>query len=408
MPDDSDLTRRPRASGSGHVWFSRRYHGGTGVTVCSVANREHLEIFKQGLFAWNDYRYGARDLLPDLKGADLGGRDLREYDLRDADLRGANLAGCGLVQATLTNANLSGADLTEAVLHRAVLLGANASRAKFCRAVMRDVQMVGINLENAQLQHTDLVHARIMSGRCASASFANADLRGAALNQTDFAGCVFTGADLSHTSANEACFAAAKLDGARVYGISVWDVDLTGATQNELIITRKDQPPISVDNLEVAQFIYLLLNNAKLRSVIEAITSKVVLILGPFANERKKVLDDIRAALRRLDFLPVLFDFEKPASKDLTGTIETLARMARFIIADISDPASVPHELATIVPMLRTTPILPLKEVGSPTYSMFYDLAAYPWVLPVHEYTDPAQLLRELPGLIEVAESRRA
>jgi len=88
----------------------------------------------------------------------------------------------------------------------------------------------------------------------------------------------------------------------------------------------------------VAQFIYLLLNNEKIRSVIDSITSKVVVILGRFTPERKAILDAIRDELRKRDYLPALFDFEKPASKDLTGTISTLANMARFIIADLTDP----------------------------------------------------------------------
>jgi len=53
-----------------------------------------------------------------------------------------------------------------------------------------------------------------------------------------------------------------------------------------LIITDDNEPTITVDNLEVAQFIYLLLNNQKIRDVIDTITSKVVLILGRvYANE---------------------------------------------------------------------------------------------------------------------------
>jgi hypothetical protein len=65
------------------------------------------------------------------------------------------------------------------------------------------------------------------------------------------------------------------------------------------------------------------------------------------------VLDGLREELRQRDYTPVLFDFGKSASKDLTGTIQTLANMARFVIADLTDPKSVPHELAMLVP---TTP----------------------------------------------------
>ena len=67
-----------------------------------------------------------------------------------------------------------------------------------------------------------------------------------------------------------------------------------------------------MDNLEVAQFIYLLLNNAKIREVIDTITSKVVLILGRFTPERKVVLDALREELQKRDYVPVLFDFDKP------------------------------------------------------------------------------------------------
>ena len=42
----------------------------------------------------------------------------------------------------------------------------------------------------------------------------------------------------------------------------------------------------ALDNLKVAQFVYLLLNNAEIRDVIDTITSKVVLILGRHALER--------------------------------------------------------------------------------------------------------------------------
>ena len=148
---------------------------------------------------------------------------------------------------------------------------------------------------------------------------------------------------------------------------------------------------------------YLLLRNPEIRDVIDTITSKVVLILGRFTKPRKAVLNAIREELRSRNFVPVLFDFEKPASKDTTGTVETLARMARFIIADLTDPSSIPHELATIVPLLRTTPVLPLKLTGSSGYSMSDDLLAYPWVLDTHTYEGLESLIADLPKVIAPA-----
>ena len=106
------------------------------------------------------------------------------------------------------------------------------------------------------------------------------------------------------------------------------------------MITDAGEPTITVDNLEVAQFIYLMLNNRKVRDVIDTITSKAVLILGRFTEERKAVLDAHRDKLRNRDYLPILFDFDKPANKDVTGTVETLARMSRFIIADLTTRAA--------------------------------------------------------------------
>jgi hypothetical protein len=151
-----------------------------------------------------------------------------------------------------------------------------------------------------------------------------------------------------------------------------------------------------VDNLEVAQFIYLLLSNAKIRQVIDTITSKVVLILGRFTPERKVVLGSIRDELRKRDYVPVLFDFEKPASKDLTGTISTLANMARFIIADLTDPSSVPHELATVVPG-TIVPVQAILLEEQREYAMFPDLVRrHHWVLEPYQYKSPQLLLEQL------------
>jgi hypothetical protein len=160
-----------------------------------------------------------------------------------------------------------------------------------------------------------------------------------------------------------------------------------------LVITEPGEPEITVDDIEVAQFIYLILHNQKIRKAIDTITSKAVLILGRFTAERKAVLDALREELRKRNYLPILFDFDKPASQDLTATVSTLAHLARFIIADLTDPSSIPYELATIIPT-TPVPVQPILLSGSSEFAMFRDLRRYPWVLTTHRYD--SQLIADL------------
>jgi hypothetical protein len=176
----------------------------------------------------------------------------------------------------------------------------------------------------------------------------------------------------------------------------VWRSKLEGAKQQNLVITRIDEPQITVDHIEVAQFIYVMLNNQKIRDVIDTITSKVVLILGRFTDERKAVLNALREELRKRNYLPVLFDFSVPATRDITETVSLLARMARFVVADITDAKSIPQELAVIVPDLPSVPVQPLLLEGSAEYGMFEHFKRYPWVLETYRYASSERLIAGL------------
>lgn len=74
----------------------------------------------------------------------------------------------------------------------------------------------------------------------------------------------------------------------------------------------------------------------------------------------------------------------------------TLANMARFIIADLTDPSSVPHELATIAPG-TVVPIQTILLCGQKEYSMFPDLKRrHHWVLEPYQYDSQKTLLASL------------
>src|SRR5262249_42786760 len=158
------------------------------------------------------------------------------------------------------------------------------------------------------------------------------------LSEANLPGAILLGATLVGTD-----LTAADLTGCLIHGVSAWGLHLDSRTkQQNLIITELNEPAITVDNIEVAQFIYLMLHNQKIRDVIDTIGKKAVLLLGRFTDERKAVLDALRDELRKRDYLPILFDFDVPATRDITETISLLARMARFVVADITDAKSIP------------------------------------------------------------------
>ncbi|MFZ0853956.1 MAG: pentapeptide repeat-containing protein [Hyphomicrobiaceae bacterium] len=301
-----------------------------------MANDEHVALLKQGVAAWNAWRDKNPNIRPDLSGADL----------IEANLIGANLSGANLIGADLRAANLDGANLIEAHLS-------------------------GGHLRGAYLGGADL---------------RGADLGGADLGEADLQAAVLIGTD----------FSAADLTGSRIHGVSAWGLKLEGSRQQNLIITRADEPEITVDNIEVAQFIYLMLHNQKIRDVIDTITSKAVLILGRFTDERKAVLDALREELRKRNYLPILFDFDKPTSQTTDETITLLARMARFIIADVSDAKAVLQELRAIVPDLPSVPVQPIIAATQEEPGMFDFYRNFRSFLPVHHYASQDQLLADL------------
>ena len=269
-------------------------------------------------------------------------------------------------------------------------------RPDFSTANLREITLSYADFSYANLQRTDLSgaylsFAYLRGADLRGANLSSAYLRGAYLGRSDLSSASLMGAVLINTNLEQA-----NLVDCRIYGISAWDVRLEGAIQYNLVITLDNQPTITVDNLKIAQFFYLLLNNAEIREVIDTITSKVVLILGRFTEERKPVLDALRDELRKRNYLPILFDFDKPASRDLTETVSTLAHMARFVIADITEAKSIPQELMTIVPNLPSVPVQPLILNSQHEYGMFEHFTRFSWVLPLYRFTDEVSLLQSL------------
>ena len=300
-----------------------------------MANDDHIALLKKGVAAWNAWRYENPN--PDLSEADLSGTNLFRADLSGAFLSRANLSG----------ANLNGADLSSADLRWANLSGASLTRADLSGAFLGRANLSGANLCYATLVSTNL-----------------------------------GGADLT---------------GCRIYGASAWGLILEGAKQQDLVITTPFESEVTIDNIEVAQFVYLLLHNEKIRDVIDTIGKKGVLLLGRFTEGRIQVLERLRDKLRSLGFVPMVFNFDKPETKDFTETVRLLANLSRFVIVDITNPRSTPLELQATVSDYMV-PFAPILQEGEQPFAMFVDLQnKYDWVLqPVIAYPTVDRLIEVL------------
>jgi hypothetical protein len=233
--------------------------------------------------------------------------------------------------------------------------------------------------------------------RLYAANLSGADLREADLRDTDL-----VAATLMHTKVHQA-----KISGSWVYGINTWNLQGEFEEQLDLAITNVGEQTITVDNIKIAQFIYLILDNEEIRDVINTLTSKSVLILGRFTPERKAVLDALRDALRGHNLLPIVFDFERPTDKDFTETIKTLASLSYFVIADITNPRSSPLELQATIPDYQI-PFVPIIQEGEEPFPMMVDLQKeHSWVLDTLSYKSIETLLKALKPAIIVPAMRK-
>ena len=356
--------------------------------------KTHLEILEQGLGAWNMWRDENDQIKPFLHGVNLNQRNLCEADLSGADLSRAHLFGANLHGAKLYGANLSKAYLIEAYLNKADLRRADLSGAYLSEADLREANLRGANLRSAYLTGTNLSEADLRGADLSRASLCGANFNGANLNYTNF-----TNANLNRVSFVETKLEGSDLSDSSIYGISAWNLKTDKKTkQLNLKISKDDEPIITVDDIEVAQFIYLLIKNEKLRKVINSVAEKGVLILGRFGGGGIEVLHRVAEKLREMKYLPIIFDFDRPQDKNYTETIKTLAGLSRFIVVDLSGP-SVPQELYATVPHFKI-PFVPILEKGKQQYAMFADILEYDWVMKPVEFDTTQALINSIPSKV--------
>jgi len=387
-----------------------------------MANAGHVDLVRDRIEHWNDWRRKNTKIVPDFTGADLAelnlaGANLSKADLSGARLGGANLGGANLARAKLFRADLSQADLSHASLFKANLSqadlaganlnGADLSGAFLVRANLSGAFLIGACLKGANLGQASLFRAKLAKAVLREASLFKSDLSEADLSEADLEGANLQEAVLEQTNlrgANVAsanlCFATllrtnlegAVLDHCAVYGTSLWEVNLAESRQRDLDIMPAQQPVLSVDSLQTAQLVGMLLHHEQARYDVFSITLNTVLVIGRFPEERKGVLSAVKDALRSMDYSPLVLDFHLPGSGDKNEIVKTLGRMSRFVIADLTDDRRIAETLDAVVHFLPSIPIQPIGQAGTERAINESHYLKYRWVLPFWGFRDSDDL----------------
>jgi uncharacterized protein YjbI with pentapeptide repeats len=157
-----------------------------------MANQQHLNLLRQGVEMWNQWRQEHPEVKPDLSKAQLARTILSGAHLEGADFRGvvfvekAQLSRAYLEGADLSKTHMVGADLEGATLCGAHLEGANLMKAKLGSAILREANLKEVNLEGAILSEVHLEGATLCGAHLEGADLSKAHLEGADLRLVFF------------------------------------------------------------------------------------------------------------------------------------------------------------------------------------------------------------------------------
>lgn len=392
-----------------------------------MADKYQLDLLKKGVVPWNTWKkkHSASEITltkanlsnNDLRGVDLAGVDLSQADLRGADLsqaclRGANLSEAYLAEAYLIQtdlrkasfrkADLHEANLSKADLRHADLRHANLSETNLSVATLRQADLSKANLSYAYLRGANLCKAKLNSTNLRSANLSETMLNGTDLSEADLIratlrGANMRGADLRRSNFSETDLTRADLTECAIHSISSWGIQLKGARQTNLVITRVGEPPILVDTFKMAQFVAFLLDHDDLRAAIPTLETNIFLIIGSFGQRCAHALEPLKDALRAQNYIPVVVDCSQSSNRTQAETINILAQFAHCLIVDLT---RAPHLLRILKRPEQAwhTPILPiLSSTEQPGAESAKELNA-PSMLPLYHYDEQTpwpQLLRE-------------
>ncbi|MGP1347359.1 MAG: pentapeptide repeat-containing protein [Phycisphaerales bacterium] len=299
------------------------------------------------------------------------------------DCRFSNCTGRSAIISGVyvTNITFFQSDFVDLVAHNSWIVDAKfTGNNSIINSYLQGSNLSGINgrgvcFRGTRFSHSDITHCRfsplvleILSRYTISPGTApQAEEKSVSIGRTDFSGCQINDCDLSYSNFTRADLSGADISDSRIYGANFTDIVATGLRQRSLNISPEDEwPAVSVDNVHIASLMRLVLDNKELGQIIDSLGSKTVLLLSRFSDGFAPELQMMREVLAENDLVPLIFDFDPPARKSNLQTIKIMASIARFAIVNISDPRSVPFEIAAIEDIPKFPTQLIIREGEEP------------------------------------------
>ncbi|MGQ0801356.1 MAG: pentapeptide repeat-containing protein [Pseudomarimonas sp.] len=327
----------------------------------------------------------------DVQGIDLSDRFFLDSVIRFSTFTRCSMRHSSFATSRVEHCRFRGCDLSHARFDQASIISSSTFDDEGeMSGVLRDARFDGTKL--AQVDFGPIFAERADFNR---ANLNEVTFRGTKLARARFIGSRLTRVNFLGTSLKEAVFVRnsltnCKLDEVLVTGVAAWNNKYDEASSDQQRCIIDDHLPLRIRNIETAQLIDQVCDG-KFANAVNEMTGCAVLLLGRFDKAGRERLDVLRRGLEEQGYLPLIFEFVPPTDRTVTETVVLLAHMVKFIVADLSDPRSVGHELRSIIPTLGV-PVVPVISANQDAYSMFGDYWRYDWVLDIVRYGSTQEL----------------
>lgn len=363
-----------------------------------------LALLNKGANSWNSW---IEDLKKNVHNIKLrSDKSLRNYQAYQISFSIATFPKMKFGRSVFTKYNFSRLKIQSSEFDNVEFNECNFFETQFNNSIFKKCVF-----NNCSFKKTYFIDANLSSSTFNNCMFIGSNLSKTNQYQTTYHNCTLLYTYLMFAHLVETYFYKSTIDSCKIYGVSTWGIKVEDSISKNLIITKHSDADseISVDNIEIAQHIYMLIDNKKIRNLITTLTSKVILILGRFTDARLDILEAIKDNIRNQGYIPMLFTFTPSTNRDLIETIFLMASISRMVFADITDPSSVSHEISEIVknfPSLTVQPLLfdPVSDDEEQEevkeYATIEHFKNYTWFKNTFKYYSKSHLTSKIKTLI--------